>query len=76
MGRNPATGEAIKIKASKKIAFRASKDLKEAVMWIEEDVVRGPASAGLFCVSRGLGLGFKSLWSAWKIASAWMAQAD
>ena len=32
MGRNPATGEAIEIKASKKIAFRASKDLKEAVM--------------------------------------------
>jgi DNA-binding protein HU-beta len=32
MGRNPATGEAIKIKPSKKIAFRASKDLKEAVM--------------------------------------------
>ena len=31
MGRNPATGEAIKIKASKKIAFRAAKDLKEAV---------------------------------------------
>lgn len=31
MGRNPATGEAIKIKASKKIAFRASKDLKESV---------------------------------------------
>ena len=30
MGRNPATGETIKIKASKKIAFRASKDLKEA----------------------------------------------
>ena len=27
-----ATGEAIKIKAGKKIAFRASKDLKEAVM--------------------------------------------
>lgn len=26
MGRNPATGEAIKIKASKKIAFRASKE--------------------------------------------------
>src|SRR5215469_12295804 len=25
MGRNPATGEAIKIKASKKVAFRASK---------------------------------------------------
>ena len=32
MGRNPATGETIRIKASKKIAFRAAKDLKEAVM--------------------------------------------
>jgi len=31
MGRNPATGEAIKIKASKKIAFRAAKDLKAAI---------------------------------------------
>jgi DNA-binding protein HU-beta len=31
MGRNPGTGEAIKIKASKKIAFRAAKDLKAAV---------------------------------------------
>jgi DNA-binding protein HU-beta len=31
MGRNPATGEAIKIKASKKIAFRPSKELKETV---------------------------------------------
>jgi DNA-binding protein HU-beta len=31
MGRNPATGEAIKIKARKKVAFRAAKDLKEAV---------------------------------------------
>jgi DNA-binding protein HU-beta len=31
MGRNPATGQPIKIKASKKIAFRAAKDLKEAV---------------------------------------------
>ena len=31
MGRNPATGQPIKIKASKKVAFRASKDLKEAV---------------------------------------------
>jgi len=29
MGRNPATGETIKIKASKKVAFRAAKDLKE-----------------------------------------------
>jgi DNA-binding protein HU-beta len=31
MGRNPATGESIKIKASKKIAFRPAKELKEAV---------------------------------------------
>jgi DNA-binding protein HU-beta len=30
-GRNPQTGEAIKIKASKKIAFRPAKELKEAV---------------------------------------------
>jgi DNA-binding protein HU-beta len=31
MGRNPATGEPIKIKASKKVAFRAAKDLKESI---------------------------------------------
>ena len=31
MGRNPATGEQIQIKASKKVAFRASKELKESV---------------------------------------------
>jgi DNA-binding protein HU-beta len=31
MGRNPATGEAIQIKASKKVSFRAAKDLKMAV---------------------------------------------
>src|SRR5579862_2567443 len=31
MGRNPATGEQIKIKASKKVSFRPSKELKEAV---------------------------------------------
>ena len=30
-GRNPATGEPIKIKASKKVAFRPAKDLKEAI---------------------------------------------
>lgn len=30
-GRNPATGEAIKIKASKKVAFRVAKELKEAM---------------------------------------------
>jgi DNA-binding protein HU-beta len=30
-GRNPGTGEAIEIKASKKITFRAAKELKEAV---------------------------------------------
>src|SRR5215469_18111210 len=31
MGRNPATGEQIKIKASKKVSFRPSKELKGAV---------------------------------------------
>ena len=31
MGRNPATGEPLKIKASKKVVFRATKDLKEAI---------------------------------------------
>jgi DNA-binding protein HU-beta len=31
MGRNPATGEAIKIKASKKVAFRAAKELKTSI---------------------------------------------
>jgi DNA-binding protein HU-beta len=31
MGRNPATGAAVQIAASKKIAFRAAKELKTAV---------------------------------------------
>ncbi|MBN9051885.1 MAG: HU family DNA-binding protein [Rhizobiales bacterium] len=31
MGRNPATGEQIQIKASKKVAFRAAKELKESI---------------------------------------------
>jgi DNA-binding protein HU-beta len=31
MGRNPGTGEPIQIKASKKVAFRASKELKEEI---------------------------------------------
>ena len=31
MGRNPATGEPLQIKASKKIAFRPAKELKDAV---------------------------------------------
>jgi DNA-binding protein HU-beta len=30
-GRNPATGEPMEIKASKKVAFRAAKELKEAI---------------------------------------------
>jgi DNA-binding protein HU-beta len=30
-GRNPATGRQIQIKASKKVAFRATKELKEAI---------------------------------------------
>lgn len=31
VGRNPATGEQINIKASKKVAFRPSKELREAI---------------------------------------------
>lgn len=31
-GRNPATGEKIRIKASKKVAFRPAKDLKQRVL--------------------------------------------
>jgi DNA-binding protein HU-beta len=31
LGRNPATGEMIRIKASKKVAFRPAKDLKDAI---------------------------------------------
>ena len=31
MGRNPATGEPIQIKASKKVVFRATKELKMAI---------------------------------------------
>ncbi len=31
MGRNPATGEAIQIAASRKVAFRVAKDLKSAI---------------------------------------------
>ena len=31
MGRNPATGEAIQIKAGRKIAFRAAKELRDAI---------------------------------------------
>jgi DNA-binding protein HU-beta len=31
IGRNPATGEQIQIKASKKVVFRATKELKMAI---------------------------------------------
>jgi len=31
MGRNPATGEAVQIAASRKVAFRVAKDLKSAI---------------------------------------------
>jgi DNA-binding protein HU-beta len=31
MGRNPATGESIQIKASRKVAFRPAKELKGAI---------------------------------------------
>jgi DNA-binding protein HU-beta len=35
MGRNPGTGAAIQIKPSKKVVFRSSKELKEAVLMSE-----------------------------------------
>jgi DNA-binding protein HU-beta len=38
--RNPATCEAIQVKASKKVAFRASKELKAAI----QPATRGPVS--------------------------------
>src|ERR1700693_3681150 len=41
MGRNPATGEEIKIKASKKVDFRASKEQKKAVLFFGRKVWRG-----------------------------------
>ena len=41
MGRNPATGEAIKIKASKKIAFRAAKDLERVDLIVARPSDRG-----------------------------------
>lgn len=31
MARNPATGEPVQVKASRKVAFRAAKDLKDAI---------------------------------------------
>ena len=31
MGRNPATGESIQIKASRKVGFRPAKELKDAI---------------------------------------------
>src|ERR1700716_3019319 len=37
MGRNPATGEAIKIKASKKVAFRVARDLRAAITGLPGD---------------------------------------
>jgi len=49
MGRNPATGEAIKIKASKKVAFRAAKDLKMAVLTALD------ATHSIFAPSMGIG---------------------
>jgi len=51
MGRNPATGEAIKIKASKKLAFRAAKEVKDAIRDQSVSYLRGlclPARRGPF----------------------------
>ena len=44
MGRNPATGEAIKIKASKKVAFRAAKELKLAGPNLSVEKLSPPSS--------------------------------
>ena len=46
MGRNPATGEAIHIKASKKVAFRAAKELKEADLSADGSVSLTPRHSG------------------------------
>ena len=43
-GRNPATGETIQIKASKKVAFRPAKELKEAVTESDESPSDGGGS--------------------------------
>ena len=40
MGRNPATGEAIQIKASKKVAFRAAKDPQDGDLIAIGDIAR------------------------------------
>lgn len=45
MGRNPATGEAIKIKASKKVRVTALKAFKDAVMSGKAPVAAGPKKA-------------------------------
>src|ERR1700741_3717721 len=54
MGRNPATGEAIKIKARKKVAFRPAKHLKMAVYSHRRRnrpcLPRRSATAGGICV--------------------------
>jgi hypothetical protein len=49
MDRNPATGEPIAINASKKVAFRATKELKMAVLTSRLREVR---PYGIFVVSR------------------------
>ncbi len=42
MGRNPATGEAVQITASRKVAFRVAKDLKSTIFMLGR---RAPAPA-------------------------------
>lgn len=45
MGRNPATGAPVQIKASKKVAFRAARELKEAIAGDETAPASGSGSA-------------------------------
>ena len=55
MGRNPATGEAIKIKASKKIAFRAAKELERVGLTIGscDELFKGRLSRRPFLFDAG-----------------------
>jgi DNA-binding protein HU-beta len=60
-GRNPATGEPMQIKASKKVAFRATKGLKLAACYRNRRLPRQSPLAGHFLSARRH-LGGKRTW--------------
>ena len=70
MGRNPQTGEAIKIKAKTVVRLRAAKALKDA-----DSRIRGASQTGLFEATCGLGVSpwfrirFRRLAGTWHILS-------